>query len=88
MHVSVSIVETKHIWIKHILMQDVAYYSYKNTNNSHTCHPEMSGAKINKYKEPDLYVISKIIKEKRFYSRNFFYFQSNSSIFMHQMDLD
>ena len=45
----VSIVETKHTWIKHILMQDVAYNLYENINNKHTCHPEMSGAKISKY---------------------------------------
>ena len=49
MHENVSIVETKHIWIKHILMRDVAYYSYKNVNIRHTCHPAMSGAKIYKY---------------------------------------
>ena len=47
MHTIVSIVETKHIWIKHILMQDVAYYSYKNINIRQV-HPEMSAAKINK----------------------------------------
>ena len=52
----VSIVETKHIWIKHILMQDVAYYLYKNINNRHTCHPEMSGAKINKYIRNQTYI--------------------------------
>ena len=49
MHDNVSIVVTKHIWIKHILTQDVANHSYKNINIRHTCHPAMIGAKINKY---------------------------------------
>ena len=49
MHNNVRIVETKHICIKQILTQDEAYYSYKNINIRHTCHPEMGGAKINKY---------------------------------------
>ena len=49
MHENVTIVEAKHIWIKHISTQDVAYYSYENINIRPICHPAMSGAKINNY---------------------------------------
>ena len=76
----VNIVETKHIWIKHILMQDVAYYLYKNINNRHTCHPEMSGAKINKYIRNQTYMsFRRSYRKKAFvvdislFSNKFFY---------------
>ena len=56
MHPSVSIVETKHTWIKHIIKQDVAFYSYKNINVRLTCHPAITGAKINKYVRNQTYM--------------------------------
>ena len=78
----VSIVETKHIWIKHILMQDVAYYLYKNINNRHTCHPEMSGAKINKYIRNQTYMSFRRSYRRKAFAADFFLF-SNKIFYIH-----
>ena len=78
----VSIVETKNIWIKHILMQDVAYYSYKNINIRHTCHPEMSGAKIKKYIRNQTYMSFRRSYRIKALQQKFFHFQTNCSIYL------
>ena len=71
----VNIVETKHIWIKHISMQDVAYNLYKNINSKHTCHPEMSVAKINKYIRNQTYMSFRRSSRRKAFAADFFYFK-------------
>ena len=78
----VSIVKTKHIWIKHILMQDVAYNSYKNINIRLTCHPEMSGAKIKKYIRNQTYMSFRRSYRIKALQQKIFYFQTNCSIYL------